>query len=187
MKKLTFLITLAINCFIAAVSATEYHFQEGFGTSSPTGWIRQCNSTSSVNHTGLSFSGTYAAKFDPAGSGRYEKNLISPQVTGADTLSFYVSKNANATYMTLYVGKVIGTDTTILQTYNAYDFPNKSTTPGFAKISLPIKEESANLKIIMYSIVSNDPAYVNAGWFVVDDIELTKYTANTPTNPSRCG
>lgn len=173
MKKL--LLSLSFILCSVGLFATGYHFQEGFATSTPTGWIKQCSSTTSVNHTGLSFSNTYAIKFDPAGSGRYGKNLISPQVDGADTLSFYVSKNANATYMTLYVGKVVGSDTTIIQSYDAYNFPNKSATPGFAQIILPIKSEE-NMKIIFYAVVSTDPNYVNAGWFVIDDIELSKYS-----------
>ena len=164
------LISLIFLIISLGISATDYHFQEGFATTSPIGWIRQCSSTSSVNHTGLAFSGANAAKFDPAGSGRYGKNLISPQVTGADTLSFYVSKNANATYMTLYVGKVVGTDTTIINTYNAYNFPNKSSSPGFAKISIPIKDSLSTFKVIFYATVSTDPNFVNAGWFVVYDI-----------------
>lgn len=177
---LIFLIFLIISI---EVSATDYHFQEGFASSSPAGWTRQCSSTSTVNHTGLTFSGMYAPKFDPAGSGRYGKNLISPQVTGADTLSFYVSKNANATYMTLYVGKVIGADTTIISTYNAYNFPNKASTPGFAKISIPIKDSLSTFKVIFYATVSTDPNYVNAGWFVVDDIELSKFKTTIPVTP----
>ena len=176
MKKLIFVFFIAITSVSLLNAATEYHFQEGFASSSPAGWTRQCNSTTSVNHTGLSFSASYAIKFDPAGSGRYNKNLISPQVTGADTVSFYVSKNANATYMTLYVGKVIGNDTTILRTYNAFDFPNKTATPGFAKISVPLNDSTNNFKIIFYATVSTDPSFVNAGWFVVDDIELSKYS-----------
>ncbi|MBP1675449.1 MAG: hypothetical protein H6Q20_8 [Bacteroidetes bacterium] len=182
MKKIYLLIVTAL--VSASLWATEYHFQEGFATSSPSGWVRECNSTSTLNHTGLSFSGTYAAKFDATGSGRYGKNLISPQVTGADSLSFYVSKNANATYMTLYVGKIVGSDTTILKAYEAYNFPNKSATPGFQKISIPIKSESESMKIIMYATVSTDPALVNAGWFIVDDIELSKYEGGSTTNPS---
>ena len=171
---------------ISLLNATEYQFQEGFALTSPTGWTRQCGATSTVNHTGLSFSGANAAKFDPAGSGRYGKNLISPQFSGADTLSFYVSKNANATYMTLYVGKIIGADTTIISTYNAFDFPNKTATPGFSKMIVPIKDGTANMKIIFYATVSTDPNFVNAGWFVVDDIELSKYSGSVtpPTNTS---
>lgn len=181
MKKLLFLI--AVFFFVNSIFATEYHFQQGFATSTPDGWIRQCNSTSTLNHTGLAFSGTYAAKFDVTGSGRYGKNLITPQVAGADTLSFYVSKNANATYMTLYVGKVVGADTTILQSYDAYNFPNKSATPGFSQIILPVKLED-NMKIIFYAVESTDPTKVNDGWFIVDDIELSKYsgTVTTPDN-----
>lgn len=163
--------------------ATDYHFQEGFASSSPSGWTRQCSSTSTINHTGLTFSGMYAVKFDPAGSGRYGKNLISPEVTGADTLSFYVSKNANATYMTLYIGKVKGTDTTIIKTYDAFTFPNKSTATPFNKISIPIKDSLSTFKVIMYATVSTDPNYVNAGWFVVDDIELSKFTSTVPVVP----
>jgi acetyl esterase/lipase len=174
MKKLFFLFVAVLLC--SNLSATDYHFQEGFASSTPSGWTRQCNSTSSLNHTGLAFSGAYAVKFDATGSGRYNKNLISPQVTGADTLSFYVSKNANATYMTLYVGKIVGSDTTILQSYDAYNFPNKSATPGFAQIVLPIRSESENMKIILYATVSTDPDKVNAGWFIVDDIELSRYS-----------
>jgi len=184
MKKV--ISTLLFSIFsILFLNAADYQFQEGFSLSTPEGWIRQCNSTSSLNHTGLTFSGIYAAKFDAAGSGRYNKNLISPEVSGADTLSFYVSKNANATYMTLYVGKVIGNDTTILQTYDAFTFPNKSATPGFSKIILPIKD-GGTFKIIFYATVSTDPNYVNAGWFVVDDIELTKYTGDItpPVDPT---
>ncbi len=165
------------------INASDYHFQEGFASSSPSGWIRQCSSTSTVNHPGLTFSGIYAPKFDPAGSGRYGKNLISPQITGADTLSFYVSKNANATYMTLYVGKVVGSDTTIISTYNAYNFPNKASTPGFAKISIPIKDSLSTFKVIFYATVSTDPNFVNLGWFVVDDIELSKYQTTIPVTP----
>ncbi|MDS1031292.1 alpha/beta hydrolase [Porphyromonadaceae sp. NP-X] len=173
----TFSVLLFSLIGILIVNAADYQFQEGFSITTPDGWIRLCSSTSSLNHTGLTFSGSYAAKFDAAGSGRYNKNLISPQIVGADTLSFYVSKNANATYMTLYVGKVIGNDTTILQTYDAFTFPNKSSNPGFSKIILPIKD-AGTFKIIFYAIASTDPNYVNAGWFVVDDIELTKYTGS---------
>lgn len=184
MKK-TVSVFLFILFGVFILNATEYQFQEGFSLSTPSGWIRQCNSTSSLNHTGLTFSGMYAAKFDTTGSGRYNKNLISPEVSGADTLSFYVSKNANATYMTLYVGKVIGNDTTILQTYDSFTFPNKSATPGFSKITLPIND-AGTFKIIFYATASTDPNYVNAGWFVVDDIELTKYTGEVipPVDPT---
>ncbi|MEI6554515.1 MAG: alpha/beta hydrolase [Paludibacter sp.] len=177
------LISLFFLITSLGISATDYHFQEGFASSSPAGWTRQCSSTTSVNHTGLTFSGAYAIKFDPAGSGRYGKNLISPQVTGADTLSFYVSKNANATYMTLYVGKVVGTDTTIISTYNAFNFPNKASTPGFTKISIPIKDSLSTFKVIFYATVSTDPNFVNLGWFVVDDIELSKYQTTIPVTP----
>ncbi len=185
MKKIVFAFLYTLIA-ISFLNATEYQFQEGFATTSPAGWTRQCSATSSVNHTGLSFSGANAAKFDPAGSGRYGKNLISPQFSGADTLSFYVSKNANATYMTLYVGKIIGTDTTIISTYNAFDFPYKTATPGFSKIIVPIKDASANMKVIFYATVSTDPNLVNAGWFVVDDIELSKYSGSVtpPINTS---
>ncbi|MFZ4455957.1 MAG: alpha/beta hydrolase fold domain-containing protein [Bacteroidales bacterium] len=175
------LFTAVLSVF--SLHSTEYHLQEGFASSSPSGWVRQCSSTTTINHTGLSFSGTYAIKFDPAGSGRYNKNLITPQVIGADTLSFYVSKNANATYMTLYVGKVVGADTTILQSYNAFNFPNKTASPGFAKISLPIRDSLSTFKIIFYATLSTDPQYVNAGWFVVDDIELSKYASHSPIVP----
>ncbi|MDD3078013.1 MAG: prolyl oligopeptidase family serine peptidase [Paludibacter sp.] len=183
MKKVLFTFLVSF-IGIVALYATEYHFQEGFATSTPDGWIRQCSATSSLNHTGLSFSATYAPKFDTAGSGRYGKNLISPEVTGADTLSFYVSKNANATYMTLYIGKVIGNDTTILKTYNAFDFPNKSATPGFEQISVPINDSTNTFKIIFYATVSEDPEYVNLGWFIVDDIELSKYSGTIVTPES---
>ena len=176
------LLTLSVLSF-CIIHAAEYHFQEGFASSIPTNWVRQCSSTSTVNHTGLTFSGIYAPKFDPAGSGRYGKNLISPQVTGADTLSFYVSKNANATYMTLYVGKIVGTDTTIISTYNAFNFPNKSASPGWAKISIPIKDSISTFKVIFYATVSTDPNLVNAGWFVVDDIELSKFQTTVPVIP----
>lgn len=176
MNRLTISLLFIFSTFSFLGVAAEYHFQEGFATSSPTGWIRQCNSTSTLNHTGLPFSNAYAVKFDAAGSGRYDKNLISPEVTGADTLSFYVSKNANATYMTLFVGKVVGNDTTILATYNAFDFPNKSSNPGFAKIEIPLKNATETFKVIFYATVSTDPLFVNAGWFVIDDIELSKYS-----------
>ena len=175
-------MTLSVLSFFI-IHAADYHFQEGFASSIPTNWVRQCSSTSTVNHTGLTFSGIYAPKFDPAGSGRYGKNLISPQVTGADTLSFYVSKNANATYMTLYVGKIIGTDTTIISTYNAFNFPNKSSSPGWAKISIPIKDSISSFKVIFYATVSTDLNFVNLGWFVVDDIELSKYQTTIPVTP----
>ncbi len=183
MKNTLVILFSLFTSIFSLFSSTEYHFQEGFASSSPANWVRQCGSTTTINHTGLMFSGSYAIKFDPAGSGRYNKNLVSPQVTGADTLSFYVSKNANATYMTLYVGKVVGADTTILKTYNAYSFPNKTASPGFAKISLPIKDSISTFKIIFYATVSTDPNYVNAGWFVVDDIELSKYSNPIPVVP----
>jgi acetyl esterase/lipase len=183
MKTIVLILALVVGQAITLQAATEYHFQEGFTTTSPVGWVRQCSATSTINHTGLSFSAANAAKFDPAGSGRYNKNLISPQVLGADTLSFYVSKNANATYMTLYVGKVVGADTTLLQTYNAFNFPNKTASPGFAKISIPIKDSLSTFKVIFYATLSTDPLLVNAGWFVVDDIELSKYSRTTPVVP----
>ncbi len=183
MKKVFIMFLITFSVLSSLNAASEYHFQEGFASSSPSGWTRQCSSTTSINHTGLSFSGAYAIKFDPAGSGRYGKNLISPQVTGADTLSFYVSKNANATYMTLYVGKVIGTDTTIINTYNAFNFPNKTASPGFAKITIPIKDSLSTFKVIFYATVSTDPNFVNAAWFVVDDIELSKYQTTIPVTP----
>lgn len=173
---LTLLLTLISTTFLNAV---EYHFQEGFASSTPLGWIRQCGSTKSVNHTDLTFSNTYAAKFDATTSGIYNNNLISPQVTGADTLSFYVSKNSDLTYMNLYVGKIIGNDTTIIRTYNTIDFPKYTVNSGFLKISVPVKEKSANFKIIFYAIPSTNPNYTNVGWFVIDDIELTKYTTST--------
>lgn len=177
MKRLfTCFLTLAMLLTAGILPAeTVYHFQEGFATSSPDGWIRQCSATSSLNHAGLDFSGNYAAKFDAAGSGRYGKNLISPLVTGADTLSFYVSKNANATYMTLYVGMVTGSDTTIVRTLNAYEFPNKSATPGFEEIRIPLNTEES-FQVIFYATVSEDPELTNVGWFVVDDISLSKYS-----------
>jgi acetyl esterase/lipase len=182
MKKYTF-IMLFLSALSFINAATEYHFQEGFASGNPTGWTRQCSSTTSLNHIGLSFSAAYAIKFDPVGSGRYGKNLISPQVTGADTLSFYVSKNANATYMTLFVGKVVGADTTIISTFNAFNFPNKLSTPGFAKISIPIRDSISDFKVIFYATVSTDPNLVNAGWFVVDDIELSKFKTAVPVTP----
>ena len=180
MKKVLFLIMSLALISSTLNASTEYHFQEGFASTSPAGWIRQCSATSSINHTGLIFSAANAAKFDAAGSGRYNKNLISPQITGADTLSFYVSKNANATYMTLFVGKIIGSDTTLIGTYNAFNFPYKTATPGFSKISIPIKDSLSTFKIIFYATVSTDPLFVNAGWFVVDDIELSKFSTSIP-------
>jgi acetyl esterase/lipase len=183
MKKVLFLIMSLALISSTLNASTEYHFQEGFASTSPAGWIRQCSATSSINHTGLIFSAANAAKFDAAGSGRYNKNLISPQITGADTLSFYVSKNANATYMTLFVGKIIGSDTTLIGTYNAFNFPYKTATPGFSKISIPIKDSLSTFKIIFYATVSTDPLFVNAGWFVVDDIELSKFSTSIPVVP----
>ncbi len=172
---LTFLFGIIF--FGKAESTVEYHFQEGFETSSPmpTGWKRTCAQTTSVNYTGNTFSGACSMKFDGTYNGK-DKYLLSPQVKGAGSLSFYISKNARDTNMDLYVGVIIGTDTTIVKEYDAYNAPTK---PNFEKVTVPINEANANLKIIFYSIQRSD----NAAWFVIDDIELTKYTSSGGEEP----
>lgn len=172
---------LLLGATILTVRAEEpikYHFQEGFVSSSPLSWDRKCGSTSTLNRNVESWKGDYSVKFDATYNSPVSY-LASSQVKGAGRLSFWVSKNANATYMTLYVAKVVGSDTIQLGSYNAFEFPHKSVSlpepQSFANITIDIKEPSASLKIIFWAEINQG----NAGWFVLDDISLTQYDGPT--------
>lgn len=171
MKKLIIALSAVLICFSFGLKAEdiEYHFQEGFATSTPTGWTRTCGSTNATVHSttpALSFAGTYAVKFDATCIDN-TFYLQTPEYSNVGTLSFYIAKNANNTLMDLHILKVVNGVETEIKTIDAYTVPSK--TADWLQVSIVVNETSAT-KFKFYSTIRSG----NSAWFAIDDIELTK-------------
>lgn len=149
--------------FITTVVAQNYHFQEGFTTSSPAGWVRNCGSTTGLNRGG--FIGANALKFDQTTFG--ESNQIeTPAVNKAGTFTFYVSRNANAVYYDLHVYKVVNGVSTLIET-----IPNTSIAkkPDWTEIKVAVNDASNNIKLKIWA----EDKGASTSFLALDDFSLT--------------
>lgn len=155
---------------IFSIKSQEYHFQEGFVTSSPSGWTRNCGGTNSVSAG--NFSGNYSVKFDDQGNDGPDKALLSPTVSDAGTLSFWLFKNANATKMNLHVVKIVGNvETEVLYV----PITNLTSNKTWFQFSVDI-DESANVQLKFWA----DKEDGSTSYIALDDIELSEYTGEKP-------
>ena len=164
MKRLN--IILIFSCIIYTQATSQnFHFQEGFATSTPTGWTRLCATTTSLNRGG--FTGTYAMQFksqdDYFGESKY---FETPAVNKAGTLTFYASRNAKAVYYDLHICKVINGVSTLIET-----IPNTSIAQkdSWTKITVPINDPSDNIKIRIWA----EDTATSTSYVALDDFSLT--------------
>lgn len=174
-RNTTFIAALILTTL--QVFAQDCHFQEGFTKSSPAGWTRNCGSTTGLNH-GL-YEGNAAAKFDNTTTGE-DKQLESPAVNGAGTLTFWASRNANAVYFDLHVCKIVNGVTTELRKVINTDIPKKS---DWAEITVAIDDPSDNIKIMIWA----EDAGTSTSYLALDDIALTKYDGGGDPGPGDPG
>lgn len=163
MKKNILLVVFAFA--FTLLSAQTYHFQEGFESAIPSGWIRNCAGTSSLQH-GL-YPGINAVKFDIDNQGQ-AKQLESPAFNGAGTLSFWASRNANAVYFDLHVCKIVNGVSTELKKIINTDISKK---PEWTEIIVPINDPSNDIKIMIWA----EDAGSSTSFVAIDDIALTTY------------
>ncbi|GHU86727.1 hypothetical protein FACS1894153_4230 [Bacteroidia bacterium] len=167
MKKVITLLCI-LSFALCILSAQEYHYQQGFNGSSIAGWTRTAANTTSLNHTGETFEGSNAVKFDVTCVGA-DQYLLAPQTANAGILTFWAQRNANGTLMDLHVVKIVNGVETEIQTFDANEFPHKNT--GWTKYAV-IVNETNNVKIKFYNTIREG----NTGWYAIDDIELTVYS-----------
>ncbi len=172
MKKIGLIAALVI-CALT-VNAQEYWFQEGFATSTPTGWIRTASSTTSLSHD--TYTGTYAVKFGLPGSGSTDpdtgllKVLVTPTVQGAGTLKFWLTKNASTVNCNLHVGVISNSDTTWQSPVLISAIPQK---PSWQEYTYNIDNPNA-LRIIFFA--REVAGMITGAFMAFDDISLTKYS-----------
>ncbi|MDR1974965.1 MAG: alpha/beta hydrolase fold domain-containing protein [Bacteroidales bacterium] len=159
------IVCTAITVF--PVFAQEYHYQQGFATTTPSGWTRTSATTSSLNHTGETFEGANAAKFDATCIDE-TFYLRAPETPNAGILSFWAQRNANSTLMDLHIVKIVDGVETEIKSFDANAFPHKNT--GWTKYVVVLDEQDP-VAIKFYSTIRDG----NLAWFAIDDIELTKY------------
>ncbi|MDR0620066.1 MAG: prolyl oligopeptidase family serine peptidase [Bacteroidales bacterium] len=172
-------VTLCAAIAVFPVFAQEYHYQQGFAATTPSGWTRTSATTSSLNHTGEAFEGSYAAKFD-ATCINETFYLKAPVTSNAGILSFWAQRNANNTLMDLHVVKIADGIETEIQSFDAAAFPHKNT--GWSKYAVAVNEDD-QVAIKFYSTIRDG----NAAWFAIDDIELTKYEDSGGSGDSLTG
>ncbi len=170
----TIILTLCIlSSFIwqtKAEETVEYHFQKGFTSKSGTkidDWTINCGSTntSTLLRNEL-YKGTYIPRFD---GGHDETNtLISPEFTGAGTLTFWICTSSANTTRTVYVGTIIdGTTTTVKE------IPYSQIAKTWQEIKVPLNlDNSTKLKLVFWSTETTN----NGARTMLDDIALTKYS-----------
>ncbi|MDR2475616.1 MAG: alpha/beta hydrolase fold domain-containing protein [Bacteroidales bacterium] len=177
MKKTSFILVAVINCIAFTARAedvTAYHFQEGFAVSTPAGWTRNCGNTSSMVHTGETFEGAYAPKFDKTNNGE-SKNLMSPAVLGAGKLTFWLYTNSGTNQLSVHVCTLINGVSEEIKL-----IPYSQITKAWTKFEVNIHAPATtSLKINFWAELLNDAEATVA----IDDIELTKYAGGTEPEP----
>ncbi len=173
MKKII-CILIAITC-VAFVSKAEdiieYHFREGFASQTPSGWTRNCGTTSSMVHTGESFAGANAPKFDKTNNGE-DKNLVSPTVNGAGKLSFWLYTNSATNKLSLHVCTIVNGVSAEVKL-----IPCTQITKAWTKFEVNINIPAiTSVKINFWT----DLAESSDATVAIDDIELTKYSGENP-------
>lgn len=161
MKYIQTILFLFLGCI--ALSAQNYHFQEGFATTTPPGWVRNCGTTTSVNRGG--FTGANALKFDQVTFGA-EKYFETPAVNKAGTLTFYASRNANAVYFDFHVYKVVNGVASLVETISNTTIAKK---PDWTEIRVPVNDASDNIKIRIWA----EDKGTSTSFVALDDFSLT--------------
>lgn len=171
MKK-TFILLSALICSILHIQAQDvtYHFQEGFEKGNATGWIRNCGGTTSLNHG--TYTGNGSIKFDNITTGE-DKQLESPSVNGAGTLTFWASKNANAVYFDLHICKIVNGVTTEIRKISNTEIARKT---DWTEFSIPIDDSSNNIKIMIWAEETGS----SSSYLAIDDVSLTTYSGEEP-------
>ena len=168
MKKFTFFKTLALFAgllFLASSGRGQtYLIQEGFITTSfPSGWSGDVyfNTTANIgNLTGA----------NGAGFNANNKYLQTPSVNSPGVLTFWMKGSAASSQISLKVQKSVGGGSF----EDIETFPKPHTTTA-AQYTVIVNEASSNvvLKFVAYDRTGNS--------LYIDDIELTEYSASTPT------
>lgn len=161
MKKLSYIVIFL--GFLAPAAAQSFHFQEGFAASTPTGWVRNCGITTSLNRGG--FTGANALKFDQVTFGETSQ-IETPAVNKAGTFTFYASRNANAVYYDLHVYKIVNGVSTLLET-----IPNTTIAkkPDWTEIKVAVNDASNNIKLKIWA----DDKGASTSFMALDDFSLT--------------
>jgi len=171
MKRNTF--TAIFFLLALTVSAQTFHFQEGFVKTTPTGWIRNCGGTTNLNH-GL-YDGSGAAKFDATTTGQ-DKQLESPAINGAGTLTFWLSKNANAVYFDIHICKIVNGVTTEIKHVSNTDIAKKN---DWSEGIIEINDPSDDIKIMFWT----EDTGGSTSFVALDDISLTTYSGGQEPEP----
>jgi acetyl esterase/lipase len=149
--------------FLTSVAAQNYHFQEGFATTAPTGWVRNCGTTTGLNRGG--FTGANALKFDPTTFGETSQ-IETPAVNKAGTFTFYASRNANAVYYDLHVYKIVNGVSTRIETIPHTSIAKK---PDWTEIKVAVNDASNNIKLKIWA----EDKGASTSFLALDDFSLT--------------
>lgn len=168
MKKITLLKTLTIALFllmgVGNAWGQTYLIQEGFATTSlPEGWSGDVYFNSTANHGNLPGN-------NGAGFNANNKYLQTPVVNAPGTLTFYLKGSSATSQISLKVQKKVGAG----EWEDVALFPKPHTTVSIQHTVL-INDENDNvsLKFVAYDRSGNS--------LYLDDIELTLFSASTPT------
>lgn len=172
MKNL-FLFTIIL-FFITELSAQTYHFKEGFkdlNDLKAKGWTRNCGGSTTASFIHGEYGGTYVAKFDGTSNGK-SADLISPAVSGAGKLSFWLYTNSTTNKLAVHVRTIInGVENEVKV------IPHTEISKTWTKFEVNLNIPAAtNLKLSFWADLTEEAS----ASVTIDDIALTKYDGNEP-------
>lgn len=162
-KKLRFLVLAIMATSWMAVSAQEYHIQEGFDGSTPAGWTTSNTYDASSDNNGF-LAGEKAVKMKATYS-----TVTLPSVVGADVLSYYIKPNNTFTDGKLIVETTIDNGTTWIPVDTII---SDSSILVYEEQIITINDANA---IIIRFVAEGGTG--TSTLFMLDDVQLTKVVA----------
>lgn len=162
-NKLRFLVLTIMTLSWIAVSAQEYHIQEGFSGSTPEGWTTTNTYNGSSDNNGV-LEGEKACKMKATYS-----EVVLPSVVGAGVLTYFIKPNNTFSDGKLYVEKSVD---------NGENWVNLQVISADSSI-LVYTEQTINVDV-SESVIIRFVAEGGTGTstlFMLDDVQLTKLTA----------
>lgn len=167
LKYITTVLLLAVATW--GTADESYHFQQGFDSN--TGWTITLAGTSTTKGHGTYGTATKSLTFNTTDTQDRcnGATVLSPSVTGAGTLKFWVMCSSNETMAGITVSKVVGSTTTDLQVFNG------PLGKNWTELTVVINDPSALQ--ILFTI---NGCEVGKGSLYLDDVSLTTYSGSDP-------